>query len=414
MPSRSCPARLASLASLCALGLGLGACQKLNPNFIEPIDSETVGTTGTVTGTTAEVSTTGTGGSADDTTTSATTGGLACAPALESIRIAIFEPKCTNEGCHVGDKPAASLDLTTADLYVDLLDVPSAICAEWSRVVAQEPELSILYAKFGQIATCTPVDPVEHEPLTAEELECLAGWIETIEVCERCGGSECLDLQTDALNCGACGAPCPPGIECVAGMCDCQALTACGNECVDVQVDGTHCGGCDNDCNGAACLGGNCDCAIELLNCGACIDPMTDEQHCGGCDQPCGLGETCQGGTCQCSDIPVSFATQVQPIFNDNCVQGNCHGGSNPKEGLDLEDGNAITHLVNVLASQCADGRFRVEPGDPVNSYLLQKVLGVDMCSGVQMPQTGGPGAVLGDPEIDVMTAWICQGALDN
>lgn len=197
-------------------------------------------------------------------------------------------------------------------------------------------------------------------------------------------------------------------------MCDCQALTACGDECVDVQVDGANCGDCGNDCNGAACLAGVCDCAIELLNCGACIDPLTDELHCGGCDQPCGLGETCQGGTCLCSDIPVSFTTQVQPIFTDNCVQGNCHGGNMPKQGMNLSEGMAIAHIVNVLAAECNDGRFRVAPGDPVNSYLLDKVLGVDMCAGVQMPQSGGPGAALADADLDVLSAWICQGALDN
>jgi hypothetical protein len=409
---------LAPVAAL-SMGLGMGACEKLNPNFIEPTESDTagtaestVGTVDTTTGTTAGT----TAGTVDDTaTTSETTGGLACAPALESIRIAIFEPKCTNEGCHVGDRPAASLDLTTADLFVDLLDVPSAVCAEWSRVVAQDPQRSILYAKVAEIATCTPVDPVEHEPLTMEERDCLAGWINSIEACERCGGTDCIDLATDPLNCGACGVPCPAGVACVGGMCDCEALTACGDQCVDTEMDPLHCGGCDNDCDGAACLGGACDCAVQLLNCGACIDPMTDELHCGGCDQPCELGETCQNGMCLCSDIPVSFVGQVQPIFTANCVQGNCHDAISPKQGLNLEAGSAIADLVGVLAEECNDGRLRVAPGDPDNSYLLHKVLGVDMCSGVQMPQIGGPGDdTLADPDLAALSAWICQGALDN
>jgi hypothetical protein len=75
----------------------------------------------------------------------------------------------------------------------------------------------------------------------------------------------------------------------------------------------------------------------------------------------------------------------------------------------------AYAHLVNVLAGECNDGRFRVAPGDPANSYLLDKVLGVDMCSGVQMPQIGGPGEdTLPNADLDVITAWVCQGALDN
>ena len=51
-----------------------------------------------------------------------------------------------------------------------------------------------------------------------------------------------------------------------------------------------------------------------------------------------------------------------------------------------------------------------VEPGSPPGSYLLDKLMGVGLCSGSVMPKTGS----ISDAEIDVISAWICQGALDD
>jgi hypothetical protein len=303
----------------------------------------------------------------------------------------------------------------TADLFADLLDVPSSTCQGWFRLVAETPDLSMLYARVTGITTCTADKPVEHDVLTSDERDCLAAWIMSVEDCERCGGTACIDLQTHAGHCGACGMACPTGIDCVAGICDCPAgTTACTETCSDTMTDPLNCGGCGNDCNGGACVDGMCDCAPTELNCGACVDPMNDDLHCGDCDQPCPLGESCQSGMCDCSDVPVSFAADVQPIFDNGCVAGNCHGGPMPKKNLDLQPGAAYGSLVSILAEECNDGRIRVVPLDPDNSYLMHKVLGVNMCSGVQMPQSGGPGAMLSDPELGAISAWICQGALDN
>ena len=52
-----------------------------------------------------------------------------------------------------------------------------------------------------------------------------------------------------------------------------------------------------------------------------------------------------------------------------------CHGFPIPQEGLDLRAGNGYADLVDVGADQCA-GRQRVTPGQPSNSYLLDKLLG--------------------------------------
>jgi hypothetical protein len=52
-----------------------------------------------------------------------------------------------------------------------------------------------------------------------------------------------------------------------------------------------------------------------------------------------------------------------------------------------------------------------VKPGDPSASYLVDKLLGVDLCSGARMPPQGTP---LSDASMATIAAWICQGAANN
>lgn len=82
----------------------------------------------------------------------------------------------------------------------------------------------------------------------------------------------------------------------------------------------------------------------------------------------------------------------------------------NPAQGLALGAGKSYADLVNVAASECAAGRMRVVPGDPANSYLVQKLEGVSLCSGTQMPKTGSIPA----SDITTIKAWICNGAPNN
>ncbi|WP_437636266.1 MXAN_6577-like cysteine-rich protein [Sorangium sp. So ce854] len=126
---------------------------------------------------------------------------------------------------------------------------------------------------------------------------------------EACGedetlcGARCVDLESDAANCGDCGVQCGAGRVCAAGDCACSAeLTECDDACVDVQSDRAHCGGCGAPCGPSQlCVEGACACAAELTECGgACVNLETSEQHCGGCDNACERGSFCQAGACTC------------------------------------------------------------------------------------------------------------------
>jgi len=138
-----------------------------------------------------------------------------------------------------------------------------------------------------------------------------------------------------------------------------------------------------------------------------CGDTMTDPLNCGACDHVCVPGQTCVAGVCTCGTASVAFA-EVQTILTQSCATAGCHAGSFPKEGLNLDATNAYAELVNKPASQCNDGRLFVSPGNPNESYLINKMMGVDLCFGKRMPAA----LALGDAKIQTVADWICGGAL--
>jgi hypothetical protein len=343
--------------------------------------------------------------------------GELCEADLEQIRTEILTPNCTNEACHDADAPAANLDFTRdADgISAQLLEVPSGVCADWVRVVPGDPESSMLFAKLHAPPPCGEQMPIDGH-LSERDIACIEHWIEEVEnTCETCGGDLCVDLQSDAENCGECGNACPAGVACVAGECSCDAGTEqCGDMCVNTGSDPDNCGGCDQPCdpsevcNAGTCVAG-CDMGLEQCG-GACVDTMTNAEHCGMCDNPCNEGQTCIDGACACADEIISLASTVGPLFVNNCALGGCHAPPHVQLGLDLRDGNAHASLVGVASSQCGT-KPRVDPGNPGNSYLLDKLHGVDLCDGFQMPLNTEP---LSPADIELISDWICQGAQNN
>lgn len=77
---------------------------------------------------------------------------------------------------------------------------------------------------------------------------------------------------------------------------------------------------------------------------------------------------------------------------------------------LDLSEGNAFANLVGV-PSRDKPGAIRVIPGDPANSYLVQKVEGAPGIVGDRMPKTG---PFLTSGQILVIRRWIELGARND
>ena len=102
---------------------------------------------------------------------------------------------------------------------------------------------------------------------------------------------------------------------------------------------------------------------------------------------------------------PTSDFQQIQTtIFTPICTA--CHVGANAPRGLRLDAANSYAMLVNV-ASDEVPTLLRVNPGNPDQSYLVQKIEGTAAVGG-RMPLGG---AALPADRIALVRQWIAAGA---
>jgi hypothetical protein len=233
--------------------------------------------------------------------------------------------------------------------------------------------------------------PSGQPPLSATDIQCLEAWVSNLSAQPSDAGSDGVPPKDSGTTCAA-------------------PQTSCGGVCVNLQTDAMNCGKCGNKC-AVACSSGMCvaTCPMGTTNCGgSCVDTKVDPNNCGTCGKVCGNGQTCVAGACTCG-ATVSFSSQVQPIFTASCTAAACHGGIMPAQGLDLTAGKSYSLLVGHAASECSN-RTRVIPSDVTGSYLWSKLTGTNMCFGSQMPKIGG----LSQSQTDTIRAWICSGAKNN
>lgn len=320
----------------------------------------------------------GTGGSSEGsggTGTSSSGGGGATICGTTEVR-AVFAQSCTGSLCHDASAPAAELDLTVFDPAASMVNVAGTLCTGSLLVDPGSPSTSLLFTKVAEATpACGERMPIG-AALDSASIDCIASWITRLATdpptCEMCGGSTCTDLLADGANCGECGHGCDSGEVCMAGVC-------------------------------TGCPEGQTSCGV------GCFDLTTSSEHCGFCETTCGAGQSCVGGECACDGgASVSFVADVAPLLEAGCAERGCHGGAMPKEGLDLRAMASFEDLVGVLATQCDDGRLLVDPGAPERSYLMQKLLGTDMCSGSLMPKGSMPFTA---SELATVSSWICSGA---
>ena len=112
------------------------------------------------------------------------------------------------------------------------------------------------------------------------------------------------------------------------------------------------------------------------------------------------------------STPPPAAPTLTQLKSSAFSVCGACHtgGGTSLPSSMDLTPSHIYASIVNV-ASVEQPALKRIKPGDPDNSYVVQKLEGAAGISGVRMP-FGGP--YLDQATIDQVRAWVSAGAQNN
>lgn len=130
-----------------------------------------------------------------------------------------------------------------------------------------------------------------------------------------------------------------------------------------------------------------------------------------------GLPACAGDGTTDPGDNPgngtPTFTEDVQPIFSANCAFSGCHGGASPAQGMNLSAGQAYLNTVGVPSVELP-GMDRIEPGQPDQSYLVNKIQGTQASvggSGQRMPLGG---SALSQDDIDTIRAWVEAGASNN
>jgi len=135
--------------------------------------------------------------------------------------------------------------------------------------------------------------------------------------------------------------------------------------------------GCGSSDGGSACEGGQVDCG------GNCIDPIE----------------------------PTLEAIQSRIFDVRGCSSASCHDSEFPAAELDLSSASVSgASLVDVNAFQSPED-IRVTAGDSSASYLMNKILGIDMALGTVRMPPNDMGTVLCDEEINAIRQWIDDGA---
>jgi hypothetical protein len=187
----------------------------------------------------------------------------------------------------------------------------------------------------------------------------------------NCNGT-CVDLDSDAQNCGSCGRSCNANEACSTGVCCPGGQTSCGGTCLDLNSDPQNCGSCGNACNAnEACSAGTC-CPGGQTGCGGTCIPDT----CTGGQvlDPSTCTCACPGGAVQCGPSRYTYTG------NQFLYIGGCCGVSNVSGYFTVPSALAPNTTYNNLASTIitysfTDGRYTWTPsnypGGPVSPFNI-------------------------------------------
>ncbi len=117
--------------------------------------------------------------------------------------------------------------------------------------------------------------------------------------------------------------------------------------------------------------------------------------------------------TSPCDTVASTFDQIQQTIFTPvSCARSTCHNVAQEPHDMSLAPGEAYANLVGVQPTNFAArsaGKLRVDPGNPANSFILDKL------HGTLAPGEGDPMPLqlkrLPDDAIRLVEEWIAAGA---
>ena len=110
------------------------------------------------------------------------------------------------------------------------------------------------------------------------------------------------------------------------------------------------------------------------------------------------------------SSIRTEIFENTDMAGRTSCVTCHTDQGRSPSANLNLR-ADPYSALVNA-PSRARAGAVLVVPGDPDNSYLIQKLEGRTGIAGLRMPRNGPP--YLTDGQMLIIRRWIETGAPNN
>jgi hypothetical protein len=359
----------------------------------------------------------------------------AAGPTFSEIQASVFTPSCATSTCHAGGAPAGGLNLEAANSYTMLVGVQSGQDASFMRVLAGNPDNSYLIQKLEGSASGGGIMPPSGA-LAQSSIDMIRQWITDGSIDDRVPASG--PIRVTSLSPAPLAVLAVPPAQIIAGFDrDLDAstvnlntfiLTASGGDGTFdgneppivspmISVPAINQQSAVFDLTGVAMaddvyrvtLRGTAPSMIMDLD-GNALDGEFGSVFPSG-DFVAG-GDFVAEFTITTPAVMGPTLPQIQAIvFGPSCGTGGCHtgGGANLPGAMDLSSEQAsFDNLVNVVASQVGGGgAFRVLPGDPDNSYLIQKMEDAQLV-GNGMPPSGR----LNQAIINDIRLWITNGAL--
>jgi hypothetical protein len=352
-------------------------------------------------------------------------------PDFTSIQSNVFTPICT--GCHVGATAPLGLRLDEANSYGLLVGVASVQQPSLLRVDPGDPDSSYLIQKLEGTAASGERMPLGGTPLAQADIDVIRQWITDGAQPATPPAPPNDPIRVSSLS------PLPASSitqlpASVIAMFD-RELDATSVDATTFIVDRSGGDGTFAEGNEVAITAASIDVPpanptsavfelggappvgdtyrVRLLGMGAAnILDLDGNALDGEFSGAFPSGDGAQGGdfvaTFEVEGVQPTLASIQDNVFTPICTA--CHTGpasSTLPSGLDLTSvDESFDNLVGVASVQ-QPAPDRVTPGDPDNSYLIQKLEGM-AAAGMQMPLGLPP---LDQSTIDAIRQWITDGA---